>query len=481
MADEEGVPPAVLEGADPEEALAAAGADDAEIAAEEPQEHADAGLASDDDEDDEDEDEVDNGLASEEDEDEEEEEVPQAKGKAKAKEGGEKRKRKSGKGKNAKAAPVPVKRPRREPKAAETSQGKSAAEKVIDQLGDDDDAGGVGNADDANFIDDEGVAEEDRETAYAHGDGGEEIHFDEAEEAGSDEEMEDAPKKKKKKKRKGELSQQALSALAATTAAKMAQAAEEDIRLNRAGKPAINKVRMLKEVSIILDRVDLYRDFFAPGSQMMNVLRQWIEPLPDGSLPSLDVRTVILRALTRMPIDSELDEIRMQLKQSGLGKIVLFLYKSEEEIPSNRKLAQSLVERWMRPIFRLSNQYQDLQRVQAQDADRRRDEERRARQKRAKVAAVHATGDDLDDGRGKASTDNFKFHARVPEAAALDYAVRPKPEISQEQAKARHKEKSDHEKKKAAALKRKAAGGGGKNSRAMGVSIEGRGLVTYNQ
>ena len=44
-------------------------------------------------------------------------------------------------------------------------------------------------------------------------------------------------------------------------------------------------------------------------------------------------------------------ERRDALKNSGIGKMVMFLYKLPDETPSNRKMAKQIVERWSRPIF----------------------------------------------------------------------------------------------------------------------------------
>ena len=44
-------------------------------------------------------------------------------------------------------------------------------------------------------------------------------------------------------------------------------------------------------------------------------------------------------------------ERRDALKNSGIGKMVMFLYKLPDETPANRKMAKQIVERWSRPIF----------------------------------------------------------------------------------------------------------------------------------
>lgn len=40
-----------------------------------------------------------------------------------------------------------------------------------------------------------------------------------------------------------------------------------------------------------------------------------------------------------------------QLKKSGLGHVIMFLSKLPDELPTNRRMARDLVEKWSRPIF----------------------------------------------------------------------------------------------------------------------------------
>lgn len=57
------------------------------------------------------------------------------------------------------------------------------------------------------------------------------------------------------------------------------------------------------------------------------MLKAWIEPMPDGTLPNSKVRGTVLRLLGQLPVDCSFEDRREQLKRSGLGKVVMFLFK----------------------------------------------------------------------------------------------------------------------------------------------------------
>ena len=70
--------------------------------------------------------------------------------------------------------------------------------------------------------------------------------------------------------------------------------------------------------------------------------------------PVSQVRSAVLRVLHQLNFFFE--DRKEQLKKSGLGRVVMFLYKLPDETPANRRLAKELVEKWSRPIF---EQYRD--------------------------------------------------------------------------------------------------------------------------
>jgi transcription factor SPN1 len=49
--------------------------------------------------------------------------------------------------------------------------------------------------------------------------------------------------------------------------------------------------------------------------------------MPDGALPNAKIRETVLRLLHQLPVDCSLEDRKEQLKRSGLGKVVMFLFK----------------------------------------------------------------------------------------------------------------------------------------------------------
>ncbi|KAL7164781.1 hypothetical protein ACSBR2_040646 [Camellia fascicularis] len=60
---------------------------------------------------------------------------------------------------------------------------------------------------------------------------------------------------------------------------------------------------------------------------VLTLLKTWLKPLPDGSLPNINIRGAILRILTDFPIDLEHYDRREQLEKNGLGKVRILLMR----------------------------------------------------------------------------------------------------------------------------------------------------------
>ena len=89
-------------------------------------------------------------------------------------------------------------------------------------------------------------------------------------------------------------------------------------------------------------------------NNLLQGVRRWLEPLPDHSLPALDIQKEFFPALKRMEfIDTNV------LKESRIGRVVLFYTKCKRVTPDIQRAANDLVSAWSRPIIKRSASYRD--------------------------------------------------------------------------------------------------------------------------
>lgn len=86
---------------------------------------------------------------------------------------------------------------------------------------------------------------------------------------------------------------------------------------------------------------------------LLDTIRLWLEPLPDRSLPSLDIQVAMLDILDRLPISGE------HLRESGVGKIVYFYTKSPRIEQHIKRKADQLVAKWSRLVIKRSENYKE--------------------------------------------------------------------------------------------------------------------------
>lgn len=83
-------------------------------------------------------------------------------------------------------------------------------------------------------------------------------------------------------------------------------------------------------------------------------MKRWLEPLPDKSLPALDIQKEFFPILRKMEfIDKDV------LKESKIGRVVVFYTKSKKVTPDIARIANELVSQWSRPIIKRSASYRD--------------------------------------------------------------------------------------------------------------------------
>lgn len=303
-------------------------------------------------------------------------------------------------------------------------------------------------------------------------------HAPQAEEGEEDDEINQLFKIGKKRK-KAEKSAAEIALVVEHLMAELEVTAEEDAELNRQSKPAVNKLKKLPLLIEVLSKKQLQQEFLDHG--VLTLLKNWLEPLPDGSLPNTNIRAAILKILTDFPIDLEQYDRREQLKKSGLGKVIMFLSRSDEETTANRKLAKDLVDKWSRPIFNKSTRFEDM---------RNYDDERIPFRRPTKKSVNQATGlesrdDDLDDlaansqGR-KSAQSSSRLQTTRPEAMPMDFVVRPQSKIDPDEVRARAKQVvQDQRRMKMSKKLQQLKAPKKKQLQATKLSVEGRGMLKY--
>ncbi|KRZ62552.1 Protein IWS1 -like protein, partial [Trichinella nativa] len=248
---------------------------------------------------------------------------------------------------------------------------------------------------------------------------------------------------------------------------RMNVAAQADRESNVAQKPALQKRKLLPYVLSQLKKADLQTAFIESGA--VTAIAEWLQLLPDRSLPSYEIRTELLKILQQVSfpvLDASV------LRSSNIGKVVMILHKHPKETKENRILAGRLISDWARPIFNLQTDYRLLSK-----------EERQRRDYKTNTSAAKKMKT-IDDGMNPGPSNveeeskplrpgdkGFIPRARVPQLSTKDYVIRPKSNIDVSVENKHVRRTSEFELKLRMfkeRMKRKKA------MRAVTVSIEGR-------
>ncbi|GAA6061535.1 hypothetical protein JCM10212_002742 [Sporobolomyces blumeae] len=193
----------------------------------------------------------------------------------------------------------------------------------------------------------------------------------------------------------------------ATLRSKMLQAADRDIEENDNGRPAVHKLRMLPQVVDLMQKTALAETIVEGG--MLEAVKRWLEPLPDKSLPALNIQRPLFNILRSFTIETS------ALKSSGLGRIVYFYTKCQRVDPAIARLANQLVSDWMRPILRRSKAFVDREVDAAGTGHARFGSSSHIAAQRLEKAAAEAGG----GGAGA------QRRARIPQAMTATFSVAP--------------------------------------------------------
>lgn len=198
---------------------------------------------------------------------------------------------------------------------------------VIDEEGEGD---LVFREEDNDFIDDEGVADDQRVDFADDGNAPTQAEAEEAEEA------DDLSRMFEKGRRESTGDQAELARQAENLMAQMEAALDADREAFDHKQPALHKLRMLKKAEDAF-AIQRMHDHLLRGG-VLGVLKGWLEPMPDGSLPNSKVRTGVLQMLVSLKINTHDEEQRDWLKRSGVGKLVMLLTKLPEETIENQRV-----------------------------------------------------------------------------------------------------------------------------------------------
>ncbi|OAF69410.1 Transcription factor IWS1 [Intoshia linei] len=191
--------------------------------------------------------------------------------------------------------------------------------------------------------------------------------------------------------------------------ADMSTCATEDRVANTNGKPAVSKLKYLSYIMCQFGKSYL-RDYFLDAN-VLSVIVEWLTPLPNRSLTHKSVRTGMLKALLYFKIDSV-----QSLRNSQIGKSVMYLYKHPKETTENKKLAKKLIHNWSRIIFNLSIVYS---KNNIEDSDFVHEKQT------TRIISNRPKTDEKETDNSQPQDTNFDNRARVPQVQLREYRKRP--------------------------------------------------------
>lgn len=236
--------------------------------------------------------------------------------------------------------------------------------------------------------------------------------------------------KKASRQRKKKANEETLDTIGDDEVARLREtmntAADEDNRSNTEKTPATAKLKLLPEAMETLRKCVSFfifttqHGFFINHNRaslaqsmidnnLLEAVRRWLEPLPDRSLPALNIQREFFNIIRKMEfIDSSV------LKESGLGRVVLFYTKCKRATPDIARIANELVSTWSRPIIKRSASYRD--RI-VPTADGGESVDMRASEK---LNAIMARAREAEKGRVKRNA------VMIPQRELGSYTVAPK-------------------------------------------------------
>jgi hypothetical protein len=129
----------------------------------------------------------------------------------------------------------------------------------------------------------------------------------------------------------------------------MREAAEADQNAIRNGSPAVHKLAMLEEVRDVLQRPNLMAT--AMDNNFLEAIKWWLEPLPNKALPAYSIQKLMFEIMGKIKMTTD------YLRESGVGKVVMFYTKDKRPQLHIKREADRLIGEWSRPILGRSDDY----------------------------------------------------------------------------------------------------------------------------
>lgn len=264
------------------------------------------------------------------------------------------------------------------------------------------------------------------------------------------------PVNKRRKKTNDDVLDQFQDELINQLREKMRTAAIEDAECVRNGTPAMSKLRLLPEVQEVLRKGSLADTIL--DNNLLESIRTWLEPLPDASLPAYQIQKELFTALDRLPIKT------IHLRESGLGKVVIFYQRSKRPQLNIKRIVDKLVGDWTRPIMGRSDNYRDKI-VSSRTYNVKDDSAYQRRAPSAMASQANVQPGDLAEASALR-----RNRAHIPSASTSNYNVAPKSFVQNTQLSSQQRASNDenYKRMKMKLMSKKAA------TRKSGVSIEGR-------
>ncbi|KAM0686545.1 Transcription factor iws1 [Conglomerata obtusa] len=141
------------------------------------------------------------------------------------------------------------------------------------------------------------------------------------------------------KKKTKEINEEELKNEANEIKKQMQQLLEQDQQSNKNNQPAMARLQNSENLTRSLKNNRLQNVLLDVG--ILDVIKQWMEPLPDNSLPNVKIKKDMLDVLDYLPVKR-----KHLLNGSGIGKIVNFYSKNVRENEDVRNLATKIVKKW---------------------------------------------------------------------------------------------------------------------------------------